>query len=133
MDWLLILVVAAILAVISRVYVSVRKRHAEQADNWDKKVIERIRAQGADPFRPYDVDFFFAAPNEIAVGSLRQRLEADGYTVDTKPVTSDPHYPFSVHARKSMRLSAPDMAELSGQLGALAKQNSSRYDGWTAS
>jgi hypothetical protein len=133
MDWLLILVAAAVAAVVSRLFVSMRKqRRADQADNWDKKAIERIRAQGKDPFRPYEVDFFFAAPNEGAVAQLRQRLEADGFAVDARPMTSDPQYPFSVHARKSMRLSAPDMTALSANLGALAKQNDSRYDGWAA-
>jgi len=132
MDWLLILVAAVLAAVGSRMYLSIRKRRAEQADNWDKKVIERLRAQGADPFKSYEVDFFFAAPDETAVAKLRQPLEADGYAVDTRLVTSDPEYPFSVHARKSMRLSAPDMTALSAQHGALARQNHSRYDGWTA-
>ena len=132
MDWLLILLAAAFAAVASRVYFNVRKVRRDQLENWDAKVIERIRKQGFDPFKVCEVDFFFAAPDEVAAAQIGRRLEADGFSVDTKLVESDPEYPFSVHARKPMRLSAPDMTALSATLGAIAKENRSRYDGWTA-
>lgn len=132
MDYLFILVAAALAAVISRVYMNARKRQRDQTGNWDAKAVARIRAQGADPFKPYNVNFFFAAPDAATVEQLREHLQKDGYTVDSRQVDSDPHYPFSVHAQKSMQLSAPDMTARSAQLGALAKQTNSRYDGWTA-
>jgi hypothetical protein len=132
MDWLLILLAAALVAVASRAYFSVRKVRRDQLENWDAKVIERLRKQGSDPFKVYEVDFFFAAPDELAAAQIRRRLETDGFSVDTKHVESDPEYPFSVHAHKPMRLSAPDMSALSATFGAIAKENRSRYDGWTA-
>ena len=132
MDWLLILVVAAAGAALTRIYTRVRKIHREQGENWDAKLIERMRRQGSDPFKSYDVVFFFAMPNESASGTAVSRLEAEGFAVDVKRVPENTEYPFSLRASKSMRLSVPEMKELSRRFGELARAGGGRYDGWTA-
>jgi hypothetical protein len=128
----LILVAAAGVVAIARIYTTVRKRWKEEAERWDDKVIERLRAAGSDPFKPHDVSFFFGLPSEAACRAVQGRLEAEGFQVDLKPVPAGSEQPFSLHAMKSLRLSVPDMRELSRRFDALAREHGGRYDGWTA-
>lgn len=64
--------------------------------------------------------------------AINALLEAEGYTVNIKAVPENVDHPFSLHARKSMRLSVPDMRELSQRFTALAVAQGGRYDGWAA-
>lgn len=131
MDWLLILVVGAGLAVVVRFYVSVRKgQRAKQAADWDTRLVKQLRARGSDPFQPHTVDFFFALPNEESCAAVNQQLEKEGYRVDVKAMPEDSQYPFSLHASKAMRVNVPDMRELSRRFGELALAHGGRYDGW---
>jgi len=132
MDWFVALVCAAGAVAAWRVYVSIRKLREQQDDSWDARAIERLRAQGSDPFKPHDVDFFFGLPTEAACANVEGALEAEGFKVDLKPVKDGSTHPFSLHASKSIRLSAPDMRDLSRKLTELATSQGGRYDGWAA-
>ena len=129
MDWLLILVVAAGAAVVSRIYVSVRKARHDQMEDWDVKVLEKLRASGRDPFQPAVVDFFLAVPTEAACQQASQRLRGEGFEVSVRQM-KDAEFPYSVAASKTMRLSAPEMRELSRRFTQLARDTGGRYDGW---
>ncbi len=133
MLWLLILLIFVGIAVLARIYFNLRKLRATslRAD-WDAQQISQLRAMGSDPFQPHQVDFFFGLPSEAACEALRRELEPEGYAVDVKPVPDAVDQPFSLHACRSMRLSVPDMQELSHRFGELAGANGGRYDGWAA-
>ncbi|SRR5579875_194683 len=133
MRWLLIVFVSAAAAVLARIYVKLRDiRAASSRDDWDAKQIALLRSRGSDPFQPHEVDFFFGMPNEAASEIVRRHLEAEGFAVDAKPVPEGVEQVISLHARKQLRLSVPDMQELSRRFGELARAHGGRYDGWTA-
>src|SRR5262245_29879604 len=132
MDWFVIFVIAAGAVAAGRIYVSVRKLRQEKEDSWDARAIERLRAQGSDPFKPHEVDFFFGLPSEEACQKVRETLEAEGFAVDLKPVKDNATHPFSLHATKHIRLSASDMSETSRRFSRLAEAHDGRYDGWNA-
>jgi hypothetical protein len=131
-SWLLIVLVAAGLVALARIYVKVRAVRKLAQDDWDSRTIDRLRKAGSDPFKPHDVDFFFALPSEEATRAVNAQLEVEGFAVDIKAVPDTTELPYSLHARKSMRLSVPDMRELSRRFGALAEAQGGRYDGWAA-
>ncbi len=133
MGWLLIVLAIAAAGLLARIYVKLRDiRAATLRDDWDAKQIALLRSRGSDPFQPHDVDFFFGMPNEAACETVRRQLEAEGFTVDTKPVPEGVEQVISLHARKAIRLSVPDIQELSRRFGELAGSHGGRYDGWTA-
>ncbi len=130
---MLILLIIIGFAVLARIYFNLRKlRTASLRADWDAQQISQLRAMGSDPFQPHQVDFFFGLPSEAACEALRRALEPEGYSVDVKPVPDAVDQPFSLHACRSMRLSVPDMQELSQRFGDLAGANGGRYDGWAA-
>lgn len=131
LDWFVYLLGAGAVLLLVRIWFNVKKLR-RQDDGYDDRLIERLRAQGSDPFKAHDVDFFFALPTDAAASSLRARLEAEGYAVQGRPIPDSVEFPFSLRASKSMRLSAPDMRELSAGFKALAAEHGGRYDGWAA-
>jgi len=126
--------VAAIALAVVRVAASLRRLRAAQAGgDWDEQQVKKIRAQGGDPFRPYDVDFFFGVPDEAGCQRLQAALSADGCSaVDYRPLPPDRGTGFSLHARKSLRLSVTEMQEHSTRYRALAAEQGAIYDGWNA-
>ena len=133
MKWLtyFLLLVAALTLV--RIYFNIRKlRAAQPQDDWDARLIERLRLAGSDPFQPHDVDFFLALPSESATNVVAACLQGEGFRVDVRSVAGNAEHPFSLHANKSLRLSVPDMRQISRRHGALAGEHGGRYDGWTA-
>ncbi|HTX23920.1 MAG TPA: ribonuclease E inhibitor RraB [Steroidobacteraceae bacterium] len=132
MGWLLAIFVVAGAAILLRIYFHVRKLRTPENDDWDAKQITYLRSHGSDPFQSHEVDFFFGLPNEPACQAVRQQLELEGFAVDAKPVPEAVDQVFSLHARKQMRLSVPDMQALTRRFGELARLNGGRYDGWTA-
>lgn len=132
MEWFVLVVMAAGAVAVGRIYVVLRNQWKQRDDDWDARAIDRLRKQGSDPFQPHEVDFFFGLPDEEACRKVRETLEADGYQVDLKPAKDSVTNPFSLHATKSIRLSAPDMKEISRRFNQLAAANGGRYDGWTA-
>jgi regulator of RNase E activity RraB len=132
MNWILIALVAAGLAALVRIYFSLQKFRRVRADDWDAKMVERVRSQGIDPFKAHEVDFFFALPDTASCEAVRSVLVADGYEVDVKAVTDSSDHPFSLHASKALRLAVPDMQEQSRRFKQLAETHRGRYDGWAA-
>ena len=130
MNWLLIFVVLAGVFAVYKLYSSLKKGRELHGADWDTKLIAELRKRGQDPFQPHDVDFFFALPNEDAVTTVNRVLEAEGFTMDVKAVADDKEFPFSLHARKNMRVHAPEMKEFSRRFTELAQTNAGRYDGW---
>jgi len=132
MTWVVVTFVVAAAIIISRIYFKIRKIQGSKQESWDAKIIEQLRSKGYAPFNEYKVDFFIALPDETAVQAVRSRLEADGFSVDAKPMTEKTDLPFSLHASKSMRLIVPDMQAISQRLTTLAAEFGGRYDGWAA-
>jgi regulator of RNase E activity RraB len=126
-SWLL--VGAAVVAVL-RIYFTVRKLRAQQADDWDEKLVKNLRAQGGDPFSPYQVDFFFDLPDEAACEKVAALLRTRDYAIDFRRVEPDRGDRYTLHALKSVRVSVPDMQALTRELSALAVHHGGRYDGW---
>ena len=132
MTWVLVAFLAATAIIIARIYFKVRGIQKSKQESWDERMIGQLRSKGYAPFNEYRVDFFLALPDESACQSVRSRLEADGFSVDAKPMAEKTELPFSLHASKSMRLIVPDMQDLTQRLTALAAEFGGRYDGWAA-
>jgi hypothetical protein len=131
-NWILIALVVAGIAAVVRIYFSLQKLRGDRADDWDAKMVERVRSQGADPFKPQEVDFFFALPDTSACDAVRGALQAEEFAVDIKPVADSSAHPFSLHASKALQLAVPDMREKSRRFRELAAAHGGRYDGWAA-
>jgi hypothetical protein len=132
MVWLLIVFIIAAGLIALRIYFKLRKLNASQDDDWDAKQIALLRSRGSDPFQSHEVDFFFGLPDSAGCEAMRKQLELEGFTVDIKPVPDAVDQVFSLHARKMMRLSVPDMQELGRRFRQLSGTHGGRYDGWTA-
>ncbi len=133
MTFIVVVFVVAVAIIVARVYFNMRRlRQASSTESWDEKVIMGLRARGYAPFNAYPVDFFLALPDDTAVQGARTRLEADGFSVDVKPLQNDPELNFSLHATKTMKLVVPEMQETGRRMTALATEFRGRYDGWTA-
>jgi hypothetical protein len=132
-DWVWYLLIAAAGFALARIFFSLWKlRDVQKADNWDAKALDRLRSQGLDPFQSHDVDFFLALPTDVAGNAVMARLEADGFAVHVKVVPESAALPISLRARRSMRLSLPEMKAFSARFAALAREQGGRYDGWAA-
>ena len=127
--WLLGL--AALVAAL-RVYFTVRKLRLQQENDWDERLVKNLRAQGGDPFKPYEVDFFFDLPDQSGCEQVAALLKTRDYSVDFHPVDPTRGNGFTLHGLKSMRVSVPDMQALTRELSALAVHHGGRYDGWAA-
>src|SRR5579872_6425985 len=113
MTWIVVAFLAASAIIFTRIYFKIRKIQAGKRESWDAKIIEQLRSKGYAPFNEYKVDFFLALPDEAACQAVCTRLEAEGFTVDAKPMAEKTtELPFSLHASKTMRLIVPDMQEI---------------------
>jgi hypothetical protein len=115
-----------------RIYFSLQLLRRRRDDDWDAKMVERVRSQGVDSFQPQEVDFFFALPDTASCDAVRAVLQAEDLVVDIKPVQENTTHPFSLHASKALRLAVPDMQEKSRRYRQLAEAHRGRYDGWAA-
>jgi len=115
-----------------RIYQKLQLLRQRQNDSWDAKLIDQLRKRGSDPFKPHDVDFFFAFPTPDAAERLAAQLRSEGFDVDVKDSPENGELRYSLHAHKSMKLTVPDMQELSRRLTDAATQRGGRYDGWSA-
>jgi hypothetical protein len=133
MKWIyLVLVCAAALLAVVRIFAAVRKaRLHSREDDWDAHQVKTLRDQGATPFNLYEVDFFFNLPDDAAGVNLRTGLEPEGFTIDTRPMGGEGVSGYSVHASRAMRLNVEDMQGLSRRFRQLAQQLGGHYDGWT--
>ena len=115
-----------------RIYVIVRRAQQGRGDDWDAQLVRNFRAQGGQGFQPVDIDFFFGVPDEARCEPLAVQLRADGCDVDYKPASSEGATGYSLHARKSLRVSVDTMQEHSRRYRRLAAQHDASYDGWAA-
>ncbi len=63
---------------------------------------------------------------------LHTTLESEGFAVDFRPMSPDIGNAYTLHARKSLRISVPDMQAFSARFKALALELGGHYDGWAA-
>lgn len=132
MNWVILMLVIGGALALGRIALSVRQLSKQKVDDWDSRLIERMRRGGSDPFAAYDVDFFLALPSEAVAQRIAGRLATEGFQVDIKPVADSDAHPFSVHAMRSMQLTVDGIREVSARLRSIAAETGGRYDGWAA-
>jgi hypothetical protein len=132
MVWIVLALVALAVVIVARIYFNARRVQLQGRESWDAKLISTLRSRGYAPFNDYPVDFFLALPDEQACAAVRHALEAEGYSVDVKPVPDDPELHFSLHATKATRLILEIIQEHGQRMTQLATEHHGRYDGWTA-
>jgi hypothetical protein len=115
-----------------RIWQNLQKLRQRQNDSWDARLIDQLRKRGSDPFKPHDVDFFFAFPSVDGAERLAAQLRSEGFDADVKDTPENGDLRYSLHAHKSMQLTVPDMQDLSRRLTDAATQRGGRYDGWAA-
>jgi histidinol-phosphate/aromatic aminotransferase/cobyric acid decarboxylase-like protein len=124
-----LLIVAAVVAVV-RVYQVVRRARERSRDDFDARLVQELRAAGANAFTPYEVDFFFSLPDETACSSISKALEPEGFVVNARVMGADTGG-YSLNARKHLRVSVSEMQDYSKRFRLLAEQLGGQYDGWT--
>jgi len=130
MDWFVVFLIAGAGIAVWRIVYQIRRAATVKVDDWDTRLIERLRRSGADPFRPVEVDFFVAMPTREQAEQLATRLNAEGYVADVRELADSADLPFSVHAQRTLQLNADAIRSISGQLRELAAAGGGRYDGW---
>jgi hypothetical protein len=115
-----------------RIWQNLNKLRTRKNDTWDERLIDQLRKQGSDPFKPHDVDFFLAFPAREAAEFLAARFKMEGFDADVVDSPENGELRYSLHLHKSMLLVVPDMKELSRRLTDAAKEKEGRYDGWSA-
>jgi hypothetical protein len=131
MNWIyLAFVLAAAGLAAYRIWHAVRRVLADRADDWDERLVKNLRAQGGNPFSPYEIDFFFGVPTEAQCQPLADVLTADAFVVDFRAVSTEGATGYTLHARKAIRVSVPEMKALSARFRVLAQQHDVDYDGW---
>jgi hypothetical protein len=130
MNWFLLFLVAGAALAAGRIWFQVRKLRQQREDDWDTRLVERLRRSGIDPFKPVELDFFLAMPAEAAAREAAEELAREGFAVDVKPVPDSTDHPFSVHAMRAMSLSTEGVRAVSTRLKEIAQARGGRYDGW---
>jgi len=130
--WIFVFAVIGGLLAAWRIYQNLRTLQQRKNDSWDARLIDQLRKRGSDPFKPHDVDFFLAFETQDAAERLANRLRNEGFDADVVDEPESGALRYSLHAHKSMKLTVPDMQELSRRLTEQAKEMGGRYDGWSA-
>lgn len=130
MDLFFLFLLAGAALAVWRIVHQVRRAARVKQDDWDTKLIEKLRRGGADPFRPVEVDFFVAMPTREAADAITATLAGEGYAVDVREITESPDQPFSVHAVKSMHLTVDHVRAGSTLMREHAARLGGRFDGW---
>jgi len=130
MDWFVLFLAAGAGIAIWRIVHQVRRASRQREDDWDAKLIERLRRSGVDPFTPAEVDFFVALPTRAQADAVAARLKREGFQTDVRELKDGGEHPWSVHAMRSMQLNAHGVREVSNRLRAIAAETGGRYDGW---
>ncbi len=131
-NWMIAFAVLGGLVAAWRIYQNLQKLRRQKNDSWDERLIDQLRKRGTDPFKPHDVDFFFAFPSAQSAEELATELRGDGFDADVIDTPDAGELRFSLHAHKSMQLTVPDMQALSRRLSDAANIRKGRYDGWSA-
>lgn len=126
------LVLAALVAAL-RVFAVIRRMRASASrDDIDERLVKSMREGGMDMFVPTEVDFFFSLPDAAACTAVRAQLEPEGCGVDVKELDGESGGGFSLHARRTLRVSVTEMQEHSRRFAQLAQAQRGSYDGWAA-
>ena len=131
-NWMIAFAVLGGLVAAWRIYQNLQKLRRQKNDTWDARLIDQLRKRGTDPFKPHDVDFFFAFPSSQSAEELAVQLRTEGFDADVIDTPEAGELRYSLHAHKSMQLTVPDMQELSRRLTDAATAHGGRYDGWSA-
>jgi hypothetical protein len=130
--WLFAFAIFGALIAGYRIWQNLQKLRREKNDSWDARLIDQLRKRGSDPFKAHDVDFFLAFPTSGAAEDLATQLRSEGFDADVVDEPESGDLRWSLHAHKSMKLTVPDMQELSRRLTEAATARQGRYDGWSA-
>ena len=130
--WIILFAAIGGLIAVWRIWQNLFKLRQRKNDSWDARVIDQLRKRGSDPFKPHDVDFFLAFPSPEAAEDLARQLRTEGFDADVVDEPESGALRYSLHAHKSMKLTVPDMQELSRRLTEAAAARQGRYDGWSA-
>jgi hypothetical protein len=131
-NWIIFFAAIGGLIAVWRIWQNLAKLRRRKNDSWDARLIDQLRKRGSDPFKPHDVDFFFAFPSKEAADELATRLTAEGFKTDVIDAPENGELRYSLHAQKSLQLTVPDMQDLSRRLTDAALAKNGRYDGWSA-
>jgi hypothetical protein len=131
-NWLFIFAIIGGLLAGFRIWQNLQKLRRQKNDSWDARLIDQLRKRGSDPFKAHDVDFFLAFPTPDAAEDLAKQLRGEGFDADVVDEPESGELRYSLHAHKSMKLTVPDMQELSRRLTEAATARQGRYDGWSA-
>jgi hypothetical protein len=131
-NWIILFAAIGGLIAVWRIWQNLNKLRQRKNDSWDARLIDQLRKRGSDPFKPHDVDFFFAFPSKEAADELAARLTAEGFKTDVIDAPENGELRYSLHAQKSLQLTVPDMQDLSRRLTEAALAKNGRYDGWSA-
>jgi regulator of RNase E activity RraB len=115
-----------------RIWQNLQTLRRQRNDSWDARLIDQLRKRGSDPFKAHDIDFFLAFPSQEAAEDLAKQLRTEGFDADVVDEPESGDLRFSLHLHKSMKLTVPDMQELSRRLTEAAALRQGRYDGWSA-
>ena len=124
-----LLIVAAVVAA-ARIYQVIKRARDQSRNDWDARLVQDLRAAGANAFTPYEVDFFFSLPDQATCDSLGRALEPEGFAINTRAMSSETEG-YSLNARKHLRVSVSEMQDYSQRFRLLAEQFGGQYDGWT--
>ncbi|MBM4191775.1 MAG: ribonuclease E inhibitor RraB [Gammaproteobacteria bacterium] len=130
MDWFVVFLVAGAAIAVWRIVYNARNAARPRTDDWDSRMIERLRRSGVDPFKPVDIDFFLAVPSRDKAETIAARLRAEGFETDIRELPDSLDQSWSVHALKSMSLNVQGVREATARLRQLADEVGGRYDGW---
>lgn len=131
-NWLFVFAIIGGLLAGFRIWQNLQKLRRQKNDSWDARLIDQLRKRGSDPFKAHDVDFFLAFPTPEAAEDLAKQLRGEGFDADVVDEPESGELRYSLHAHKSMKLTVPDMQELSRRLTEAATARQGRYDGWSA-
>ncbi len=131
-NWMIAFAILGGLVAAWRIYQNLEKLRRQKNDSWDARLIDQLRKRGTDPFKPHDVDFFFAFPSAQSAEEVATQLRAEGFDADVIDTPDAGALRYSLHAHKSMHLTVPDMQALSRRLSETANVRQGRYDGWSA-
>ena len=131
-NWLFIFAIIGGLLAGFRIWQNLQKLRRQKNDSWDARLIDQLRKRGSDPFKAHDVDFFLAFPSPDAAEDLAKQLRSEGFDADVVDEPESGELRYSLHAHRSMKLTVPDMQELSRRLTEAATARQGRYDGWSA-
>jgi hypothetical protein len=131
-NWLFVFAIVCGLIAGFRIWQNLQTLRRQRNDSWDARLIDQLRKRGSDPFKAHDIDFFLAFPSQEAAEDLAKQLRTEGFDADVVDEPESGDLRFSLHLHKSMKLTVPDMQELSRRLTEAAALRQGRYDGWSA-